>query len=347
MAGLQRAAGNQAALQFAGQPTGASAARTAAGPPGPGQATAPLPLPLVPRGAPLIVQRVAGVITRAKGAYLHDESGAKIGKKRHPKGTALDVDPETRGRKAKHVKVEIMSGLSSDDAGSGYMNSDSLQFTSDEKGARQSEAYGRLQDVAEIGAAGAGSASGLGAQAVSEAKMTATDKAVDRLIGIGKNAIAMGLDAAAPGLGTGASAVDSAAAIYGKSQEGKGTKETLKQSASVAVGFIPIIGPYLGFARDVAGLLQIGLRKATGQFDVKQAEKKCPTTPPATPRWQPPTRRSSWPFSRTRARWAGRTSRCSSASWAAARAASPGTSSRDSSVSAAIAASGREPSAIC
>jgi hypothetical protein len=257
--GLQHSAGNQAVLQFlASQSVQA----------------APRPPRLLPRGTPLVIQRLPGSVTEKNGAFLHDSKGGKESPDRVKFGMPLDVTPHRFGHTVNHLMVKVEQGLPSDaNTDTGFMNKASITWDSDEKKGDQHTGFDKLKDVQEMGESKVGDAGALAERAVEAAATSAGSAALGRVKGLLKNTAFLGLDLAVAGLGSGLSAIDSVSSVYDQRKRGKGIKETLKQGAGAGVGVIPVVGPYLGFARDSIGLVQIGFRKISGTYDVVQAGK--------------------------------------------------------------------------
>ena len=90
-----------------------------------------------------------------------------------------------------------------------------------------------------------------------------------------KHAAMVGADVLLPGAGTAAGALDGAKAVRDKSKEGRsGTKQTAKQSAGFAVGFIPVIGPFVAFAEDIYGMGKATFQPAKERTKSKLAAAK-------------------------------------------------------------------------
>lgn len=84
--------------------------------------------------------------------------------------------------------------------------------------------------------------------------------------GIGISAMEIGLDAAVPGLGYGVSAADTLHSIHQAKKKGKDVKSaTGKEMASIAVGFIPVVGEFVGLAEGVVDFTQIAAESDKGR----------------------------------------------------------------------------------
>jgi hypothetical protein len=257
--GLQHSAGNQAVLQLLASHAAPATSR---------------PPLLLPRGTPLVIQRLPGMVTEKNGAFLHDSKGGKESPERVKLGMPLDVTPHRFGHTVNHLMVKVEQGMPSDaHTDTGFMNKASITWDSDEKKVEQHTGFDKLKDVQELGESKVGRGGALAERAVETAATTAGSAALGRVKGLVKNTAFLGLDLAVAGLGSGLSAIDSVSSVYDQRKRGKGIKETLKQGAGAGVGVIPVVGPYIGFARDSFGLLQIGFRKMRGTYDEVQAEK--------------------------------------------------------------------------
>lgn len=117
------------------------------------------------------------------------------------------------------------------------------------------------------------SVKGAGRRAISggkELEARRRDDALSGVVSMGKSGVMLGADALLPGLGSGLGAVDSAMSIRESAKSGHGmAKETAKQAVMTGLGFVPVVGQFVGFAE---GLYTTA--KATMQPDKARTAEK-------------------------------------------------------------------------
>jgi hypothetical protein len=102
------------------------------------------------------------------------------------------------------------------------------------------------------------------------------DDALSGVVSMGKSGVMLGADALLPGLGSGLGAVDSAMSIRESAKSGHGlAKESAKQAVLTGLGFVPVVGQFVGFAEGLYTTAKATMQpdKARTSEKLKAAEK--------------------------------------------------------------------------